>query len=207
MQQMHRSFGIETSRPKPEAKERSSAVGYGLGLFVQADARLGRLIGHSGGLPGWGSHMRWFPDRGLGLVALGNVTYARVGEACLEAFEVLADLDALPAPRPVEPSPELTWAVRDLLALLDDWDEERARSLFADNVLLDEDASHRAGKAASLREEHGSLAPAGPLEATSALSGSRSLAGGRVTLEVAMNAQVPPRIQWYELRANAPSDT
>ena len=49
-----------------------------IGLGVTDDLRLGTVIGHSGGLPGYGSHMRWIPDRGVGVVAVG-VTGVGVG--------------------------------------------------------------------------------------------------------------------------------
>ena len=38
----------------------------------------------------------WAPDYGVGVVALANVTYARVHEACLEALGVLLDAAELP---------------------------------------------------------------------------------------------------------------
>ena len=49
---------------------------YGFGLFVDEDPVLGRVVSHSGGYPGFGSNMRWHPATGLGVIALGNGTYA-----------------------------------------------------------------------------------------------------------------------------------
>ena len=49
---------------------------YGFGLFVDEDPALGRVVSHSGGYPGFGSNMRWHPATGLGVIALGNGTYA-----------------------------------------------------------------------------------------------------------------------------------
>ena len=68
---------------------------------MRLDQRLGTIVTHSGGVPGYGSHMRWIPDRRIGVVALSNVTYGDMRWACAEALEVLADLDALP-PAPTE---------------------------------------------------------------------------------------------------------
>ena len=50
--------------------------GYGFGLMVEEHEVLGRVVSHSGGYPGFGSHMRWHPGSGWGVVALGNSTYA-----------------------------------------------------------------------------------------------------------------------------------
>ena len=52
------------------------AVGYGYGLTSMHHDVLGRIVAHSGGYPGFGSHMRWHPASGWGVVALGNATYA-----------------------------------------------------------------------------------------------------------------------------------
>jgi hypothetical protein len=45
---------------------------------VLHDLVLGRVVGHGGGYPGFGSHMRWHPASGLGVVALANARYAPV---------------------------------------------------------------------------------------------------------------------------------
>jgi CubicO group peptidase (beta-lactamase class C family) len=49
---------------------------YGFGLFADEDPTLGRVVGHSGGYPGFGSNMRWHLATGTGVIALGNGTYA-----------------------------------------------------------------------------------------------------------------------------------
>ncbi len=54
----------------------SGPAAYGFGLFIDEDARLGRVVSHSGGYPGFGSNMRWHPATGTGVIALGNGTYA-----------------------------------------------------------------------------------------------------------------------------------
>jgi len=51
---------------------------YGFGLFVEDHPRFGRVVSHSGGYPGFGSNMRWHPASRIGVIALGNGTYAPV---------------------------------------------------------------------------------------------------------------------------------
>ena len=110
MQQLRRLDEVSEARPRPDGPARTQAYGYGIGLGVVVDQRLGTVIGHSGGLPGYGSHMRWIPDRNIGVVAVSNVTYGHMAAACAEAIDVLADLDALPpAPSP-RATPALTAA-------------------------------------------------------------------------------------------------
>jgi CubicO group peptidase (beta-lactamase class C family) len=45
---------------------------YALGVYHHSDFD---CIGHSGGLPGYGSHFRWNPGSGSGIIVLGNITY------------------------------------------------------------------------------------------------------------------------------------
>lgn len=47
-------------------------AGYGYGVIVEADHRFGRVVHHSGGLPGYSSHMRWHPTTGVGVVVMAN---------------------------------------------------------------------------------------------------------------------------------------
>ena len=150
MQQLRRLDEVSEARPRPDGPARTQAYGYGIGLGVVVDQRLGTVIGHSGGLPGYGSHMRWIPDRGIGVVAVSNVTYGHMAAACAEAIDVLADLDALPpAPSP-RATPALTAAAERAVELANDWrDDAAAQALFADNVADDESLERRAAEAAA----------------------------------------------------------
>jgi hypothetical protein len=62
---------------------------YGFGLFVDEDPSLGRVVSHSGGYPGFGTNMRWHLATGVGVIALGNGTYAgtsRIAGQVLQAI-------------------------------------------------------------------------------------------------------------------------
>jgi hypothetical protein len=85
------------------------------------------------------------------------------------------------------------------VALLGDWDEERAGRLFADNVALDQDLGRRHAAAERL---------GGPPHLVELRADSRTEATGTIAvgeqrwkLELQLSPQVPPRIQWYELTA------
>ncbi|WP_192496588.1 serine hydrolase domain-containing protein [Pseudoclavibacter sp. CFCC 13796] len=47
-------------------------TGYGMGLIVEQDHRLGRIVQHSGGLPGFSSNMRWHARSQIGTVVFAN---------------------------------------------------------------------------------------------------------------------------------------
>jgi CubicO group peptidase (beta-lactamase class C family) len=70
-------------RPSPTIVTRSAASGaiqfvspgYAFGLRVSQTCDFRYSVGHSGGLPGFGSQMSWLPEYGVGIVAFGNLTY------------------------------------------------------------------------------------------------------------------------------------
>ena len=82
MQQTHRTNGRD--------------AGYGFGLAQIHDERFGTIVSHSGGLPGYGSNMRWLPGRRVGVVTLANATYAPMGALSQQMLGVLADHDLVP---------------------------------------------------------------------------------------------------------------
>jgi CubicO group peptidase (beta-lactamase class C family) len=199
MQQLRRTDAIKELRPRHDGPSRVMALGYGAGLFVRLDPRLGVTVAHSGGLPGYGSHMRWLPDRGIGLIAFGNVTYAPMGEALGEAFEVLADADLLPTEHRIGPAQATREAAEQISVLLRAWDDDRARSLFADNVALDVPFERRRREAEELHARHGELTFDGTMESETPHRATFKVADGKVSVDLDLSAHVPPRVLWLEV--------
>ena len=202
MQRVWRSTPVTIDRAEPE-HPRLTPAGYGAGLFLLDDEQVGPCVAHSGGLPGFGSNMFWMPDRRLGVVSLGNLRYAPMGTMNRKVLHALAGeglLDGL-APAAAHPvSAPLADAMARLVALVNAWDDDRARELFADNVELDDDLGRRASDAAALVERCGPLTVQS-VRATRATSATADLAGERGTTQVRieLNPAVPPRVQWYSL--------
>jgi CubicO group peptidase (beta-lactamase class C family) len=173
--------------------------GYGLGLFVVLDAERGRIVTHSGGLPGYGSNMRWHPASGLGIVAVANGRYAQPALACRDALNALIDAGARPIRRP-RPWPETEAARAAIDRLIDSWDDDLAERTFAMNVALDEPLERRRAEIARLRAVHGRLGPderepvtcETPAQLAWWLAGER---GGRVQVEIQMSPERPSRVQ------------
>ena len=175
----------------PEAQPRfpgspaaGSQYGYGFGLFTEETSAWGRLVYHSGGYPGFGSHMRWHPETGLGVVVLANSTYA--GASVLAARLMKEVLKAAaaeggptpgavaageqapgrtravvrgPAPAPGGPWPETLSAQQAVTGLLTRWDDEVAERLFADNVALDQPLDRRRERIGRMWERLGPPRP------------------------------------------------
>ena len=204
MQQLRRVDELSRFRPSPGGASRASVTGYGIGLAVRIDERLGVSVGHSGGFPGYGSHMRWLSEHGVGVIALSNVTYGSMAAACLEALEVLADRDELGPARGVQASPALADASAAAASLLSSWRDADADGLLADNVGPDEPYEHRAAEAASLVARHGALGVES-IEAETPMRGSFSTAGGDVKVELGLNHV--QRVQWLDVEDRLrPSD-
>jgi serine-type D-Ala-D-Ala carboxypeptidase/endopeptidase len=205
MQQPRRMDSIDRVRPRPDGVSRYVAFGYGIGLSTRLDPKLGDVVAHSGGLPGYGSHMRWLPDRNVGVVAVSNVTYGDMTSACAEAIDVLADLDALPPARPRRAAAPLRDAADRAISLANRWNDDVARDLFADNVELDEDLARRRAESEAAVALHGELGE-GSLEPDTPLRGDVVVAGGDVRIELELNHE--PKVQWWSVKDRAkPSDT
>jgi CubicO group peptidase (beta-lactamase class C family) len=195
MQQMHRYIGMV------EFAGRTVATGYGMGLRVRDDPRLGRGITHSGGVPGYGSNMRWLTGRGLGVIALANVTYAPMTGLGQTMLEALADHDAVPRRAAIDAT-LIEQLGRRLLDLLTNWDDRAADELFTDNIVLDDPYDRRRGDGQRWVEACGGELRLERLEATSPTSGRLFIArpsGGPLRLDFQIGPLRPPRIQHYEL--------
>jgi CubicO group peptidase (beta-lactamase class C family) len=127
--------------------------GYAMGLLDTHDSIAGRRIDHTGGLPGYGSNMAWYPERGLAIVSMANVTYAPMSKANLDAVALLHEHDMLP-PTVTEPTDALQPFADRLIDLLNDWSDgrqsdEKADALFTFNVALDESYERRRAEAST----------------------------------------------------------
>lgn len=187
-----------------QERDRLLGTGYGYGLMIEHDRRLGSMVGHPGGLPGFGSHMRWLPDRGLGVVALGNATYAPMDRVTLRVLELLNQSGELAPPRDIPGSRDLEVAGEHLLTLFNDWDDELAREAFATNVPLDEDLERRRRQVEDLLAMFGpfegiDLAPASVTRASFTLRGSK----GELKGSFLLSPESPARIQTYEIASKA----
>ena len=203
MQQIHRPWAPDVLLPSPDAEPVGRAGGYGLGLYAVDDIRWGRIVGHSGGYPGFGSSMRWQMGSGLGVIVLGNLRYAPSTLLGNELMESLLKAEVVP-PRRIRPAVPTAAARADVERLLAAWDDEIADRLFAMNVELDEPTARRRAEIERIRESHGRLSadPALPDESDTPLHVAWWLAGergGRVRVEIRLSPHAAPLVQTLAL--------
>ena len=204
MQQVYRAFPTEHTAAEGEGAdavpERIDGGGYGYGLFVRHDTRFGHFVYHSGGLPGYGSNMRWLPGRGIGVIALGNATYVPMSAMARRMLEIIDDHGLIP-PITCRPSAALADAAHRLAVLLSNWSDSEASELFADNVALDESFTRRARRAADMSAAHGALTVVS-VDAITPMRGRvtmRFVDGTEQQIDLEMSPLVPPRLQLCEL--------
>jgi len=181
---------------------RRAPAGYGFGIRQFDDPVIGMVVGHSGGLPGYGSNMRWVPGRGVGVIALSNVTYAPMAELTMRSLVELKKADQLPD-MPDLPDAAAQLVIdsgRRLIDLVTNWDDAVAERLFADNVALDDPFERRAAAAADLLARHGGLEVI-MLVASTRTAGSITARGNASELLFRIHFSLSPSggIQWYEL--------
>ena len=88
------------------------AVAYGMGMNTAMDCDLGLTLSHSGGYPGYGSHVVLLPDRGIGIFAFANRTYAGPSAAVWDAAVALDKAGLLGRERELPVSADLANAYR-----------------------------------------------------------------------------------------------
>jgi len=188
-------------RPAPDAKAPALAVaGYGFGLLAGEHPRDGRVVFHSGGLPGFGSHVQWLPDHGVGVIGFANLTYAPMRTVVSGAIDALAATGGL-VPRMPQPSPALLAARETVLRLYESWDDTVAAELAADNLFMDRPARQRREDFAKMRAEHGRCFDASALVATGAMRGSWRMHcdQGILVATLWLAPTAPPRVQVLSL--------
>lgn len=139
MQQVHRSIAAvpaENSNP-PRGQ------GYGFGLFIDQDPVWGTTVHHSGGYPGFSTHMRWNYSAGVGIVGFENASYsgakAPVTEALALALQHLTH--RIKTPLPWTETLTFKEAAESLIL---EWNDDIADRIFANNVALDIPYTERA---------------------------------------------------------------
>jgi CubicO group peptidase (beta-lactamase class C family) len=171
--------------------------GYGYGLMMRDDPTLGIVHSHSGGLPGYGSNMRWLAGRNIGVVAMSNTTYAPMAIFTHRVLKMLHSANLVPETKTAV-SDVLQQRSEQLVVLLNNWDSQQAQLIFADNVALDESLERRQAAALKVVAEHGSLViksitPSSHIEAViECVNGKK--------IDILLGPLRSATIQWYELK-------
>jgi hypothetical protein len=98
---------------------------------VEEDDEFGKIAAHSGGYPGFGTHMRWHTESGITVVALQNGRYAAPVKPAIPALRLLLGGKV---ENNLEITNELISAKSTAMKLIKKWDENLADAFFAVNM-------------------------------------------------------------------------
>ena len=207
MQQMWRMSDLSATGATSDRPLAVTTAGYGLGLRISRDCRFQHIVGHGGGLPGFGSYMMWLPEHGVGMFAMANLTYSGPSAAMSEAFDALRRTGALKA-RELPAAPVLTSTRDAIFDLWRNWDDARASAIAANNLFLDTPAAQRKTDIETLKARVGTCKEVTPVEPENLLRGSFRLNCDRGTVHVkfTLAPTQPPAVQYLSFTENPPGD-
>jgi CubicO group peptidase (beta-lactamase class C family) len=179
----------------------AAETGYGYGLRIATDCRFEHIVGHGGGLPGFGSYMAWLPDYGVGMFAMANLTYVGPAEPISQAWDVLLKTGGLQK-REWPASPILYEMRGHILNLWKSWDNAEAKQIASMNLFLDAPVAQRRAEIQALKDEVGECSAAGPVVPENWLRGQFNLtcAKGTVGVFFTLAPTQPPAVQYLAFR-------
>jgi len=211
MQQPWRPSGMRVVLDKSTNATHLTSTSYGFGLSVTQTCQFRAMVAHGGGLPGYGSLMRWFPDYGVGIIAFGNVTYTGWSRVVGEAVDRLDRTGGL-QPREIRPSAALVSARDAVSKLVVRWDDELAEKIAAENLFLDRSKDRRRKEIDDLLAKVGVCSAAAKSDdkfdaVENALRGQWTMSCERGKLQVAITLAptMPPTVQFLSVRT-APTE-
>ena len=137
IREMHKPANFISLNPNylyTSGKKLAMTNSYSYGLNWMRDAADRISVGHSGGLPGFGSNWRFLPDYGIGVLFFANVTYAPTSVMNISVMDTIIQLAQL-KPRLVSVSPILKQRQSELIATLSNW--SKGSTIFAENFFKD----------------------------------------------------------------------
>ena len=193
-----RGFTQRQGHPGPGACP--LATSYGMGFIVSVGCDFGVALSHGGGYPGYGSHILLIPNKGLGVFAFANRTYAGPSGAVWDAAAALSK-EAFFNDRPIAVSDDLARAYRAVAAIYKAGDVTANEDQLAMNFLMDRDAAAWTRDLAKLRKAVGACDTNAAISPTGAMSGDFRwrCTTGRVTGSVLLAPTTPTTIQQIKL--------
>ncbi len=199
MHQLQRFGGL-----LPEAKTRNgelcpTVTGYGYGLAYRRDCKDLVSIRHGGGLPGFGSEWRFFPELGVGIVALSNLTYGGLGGTNAKALDTLIYLANL-KPRTLPVSSILQQRQKEIVELIQSWATDK-QTILAENFLLDQSLDSWKKATGDLLIESGKIIKVNEMNPENQLRGTFVIECEKKNIEVffTLTPEANPLVQQLDL--------
>lgn len=188
------NYRTANGRPNPFV----SAYCYGLRWRRYVDAMT--AVGHTGGLPGFGSEWTIYPEYGIGVISFANLTYANAGSINIQVADTLLRLSGI-KPRQLPASSILTQRRNELVKLLPNWDNAQASGIFAMNFFMDYFPDKLRAEAKGVFEKAGKIDSIGEVVAENQLRGYFIMKGRQANVRVSftLTPEDPALIQEYRI--------
>lgn len=176
----------------------ASAYCYGLRWRKYANGMT--AVGHTGGLPGFGSEWTIYPEYGIGVISFANLTYANAGSINIQVADTLLSMSGI-KPRQLPASNILAQRRDELVKLLPNWDNAQASGIFAMNFFMDYFPDKLRAEAKSIFGKAGKINSIGEVVAENQLRGYFLMHGERANIKVGftLTPEKPALIQDYHI--------
>lgn len=201
MQHPWRFSALNPNYTFPGGRVCPTAAAYCYGLRWTRDCEGRTFVGHSGGLPGFGSHWQIMPEYGLGIVALGNRTYSPMSVLTMQILDTLVRLSGL-KPGSISVSSVLQTRMQQLAAFIPDWKNAEQSGIFAENFFPDYTLPLLQRQSAELFGQIGAIRNIGPMRADNNLRGTFTIEceKGKADVYFTLTPEKIPLIQEYRIR-------
>ncbi len=199
MHQLQRLGGLQSQAKNSKGELCPSVSGYGYGLGYRKDCSGLVSIRHGGGLPGYGSEWRFYPELGIGIVSLSNLTYGGMGSPNFRALDTLITLAKL-KPRELPASAILDQRKKEIMDLLSQWPQDKL-GIFAENFFLDQSVDSRKKEATEVLAQAGKIVSVGEMIPENQLRGSFIIDGEKKDVAVffTLTPESTPLVQQLDL--------
>ncbi len=179
-----------------------TSFSYGYGLRWTRDVNGVTTVGHTGGLPGYGSNWLILPDYGFGLICFSNITYAPAPVVNTEvALELIKRVGL--QPKPLEVSAILRKRQQELIAFLPDWDGANDHmTTFSSNFFPDYPIRELQTTCRNIFEKAGKIRSVGEIKPENRLRGTFNLVCEHQNVKIffSLTPEASPRIQQFSIR-------
>ncbi len=193
-------IGVNAQQKYPNGQVGLNFSAYAYGLSFSKDYANRTSVSHSGGLPGFGSNWRIFPDYQLGIISFSNLTYANMGRINLKIIDSLINSKALPK-RDLPISAILKQRQSEIMQLLPQWNQAESSGLFAINFFSDyfipvlkKEAETLFGKIGKIKKVH-EMVPENQLRGKFRIEGEK----GDLEVSFTLSPENPALIQEFHL--------
>ena len=176
----------------------TSMYTYGLGWTRDCEGKT--WVGHSGGLPGFGSNWRFYPEYGIGVVCFANRTYAPTAAFNTAVMDTIIQLAKL-KPRSLPVSVILNQKKENLIKLLPSFDQAKQSGLFAENFFPDNPLDSLKKLSASLFSKAGRIIKVHELIPQNQLRGTFMMEGEKANVYIffTLTPEKDPLIQQLDM--------